>query len=69
MNWVPANQEKNLNSAIFQNYVHRSGRTARAQKEGMTILFVEPKEMPQFKRMCHTLGKSNQTVFLQIVGT
>jgi hypothetical protein len=25
----------------------------------MTVLFVEPKEMPQFKKMCHTLGKSS----------
>ncbi|XP_065342655.1 ATP-dependent RNA helicase DDX24 [Cloeon dipterum] len=42
-----------------ENYVHRSGRTARAHKEGLTVLFVEPQEMSGFNRMCQNLGKHN----------
>ncbi|KAF4520541.1 hypothetical protein B566_EDAN008740 [Ephemera danica] len=38
-------------------YVHRSGRTARASSEGLTVLLVEPKEMPLYSRLCRTLGR------------
>ncbi len=34
-----------------EDYVHRIGRTARAQSEGMGITFISPKEQPQFARI------------------
>lgn len=40
-----------------ESYVHRSGRTARASKEGITILLVEPSELESYLRLCRTLGK------------
>ncbi|XP_022921246.2 ATP-dependent RNA helicase DDX24 [Onthophagus taurus] len=41
-----------------ESYVHRSGRTARATKEGLTVLLVEPDELQNYLRLCRTLGKT-----------
>lgn len=47
-----------------EDYVHRSGRTARANKEGLSILFIEPNEVKNFVKLQKTLGRSRtkQTV-------
>nr|XP_032524191.1 ATP-dependent RNA helicase DDX24-like [Danaus plexippus plexippus] len=42
-----------------ENYIHRSGRTARASKEGLTILMMEPAEAYTYSKLCRTLNKSN----------
>lgn len=42
-----------------ESYVHRSGRTARASKDGITVLLIEPTELPNYLKLCRTLGKSN----------
>lgn len=41
-----------------ESYVHRSGRTARASREGITVLLIEPNELPNYIKLCRTLGKS-----------
>lgn len=41
-----------------ESYVHRSGRTARASLEGLTLLLVEPGELQSYFRLCRTLGKA-----------
>lgn len=41
-----------------ESYVHRSGRTARASKDGITVLLIEPSELQDYLRLCKTLGKS-----------
>ncbi|OWR53558.1 ATP-dependent RNA helicase DDX24 like protein, partial [Danaus plexippus plexippus] len=41
-----------------ENYIHRSGRTARASKEGLTILMMEPAEAYTYSKLCRTLNKS-----------
>jgi Superfamily II DNA and RNA helicases len=41
-----------------ESYVHRSGRTARAQKQGLTLLLIEPSEAQFYTRFCQTLGRS-----------
>ncbi|XP_017778177.1 PREDICTED: ATP-dependent RNA helicase DDX24 [Nicrophorus vespilloides] len=41
-----------------ESYVHRSGRTARASKEGITILLVEITEVHHYINLCKTLGKT-----------
>ncbi|KAJ2712243.1 ATP-dependent RNA helicase [Coemansia spiralis] len=38
-------------------YVHRSGRTARAQNEGLAILMVSPEERKLYYKMCAKLSK------------
>uniref|UniRef100_UPI00398E5BDC ATP-dependent RNA helicase DDX24 n=1 Tax=Pristiophorus japonicus TaxID=55135 RepID=UPI00398E5BDC len=38
-------------------YVHRSGRTARATKAGLTLMLVGPDDMIRFKKICKALGK------------
>uniref|UniRef100_A0A3Q0T9E1 ATP-dependent RNA helicase n=1 Tax=Amphilophus citrinellus TaxID=61819 RepID=A0A3Q0T9E1_AMPCI len=40
-----------------ETYVHRSGRTARATKEGLCLLLISPDDMMNFKKICKTLGK------------
>lgn len=40
-----------------ETYVHRSGRTARAENEGLSLLLISPHEGTQYKRMCKTLNK------------
>ncbi|XP_078090408.1 ATP-dependent RNA helicase DDX24 isoform X2 [Mustelus asterias] len=38
-------------------YVHRSGRTARATKAGLTLMLVGPDDIMRFRKICRTLGK------------
>lgn len=40
-----------------ENYVHRSGRTARAQEEGITVLMMEPAEVKTYMNLCRTLKR------------
>jgi len=39
-----------------ETYVHRSGRTARASKEGLSLSLVSPREVNQFNLIKKTLG-------------
>ncbi|KAH9637950.1 hypothetical protein HF086_016376 [Spodoptera exigua] len=43
-----------------ENYVHRSGRTARASREGLTILMMDPSEAYLYTKMCRTLNKTSE---------
>ncbi|KAI1316568.1 ATP-dependent RNA helicase [Mortierella claussenii] len=40
-------------------YVHRSGRTARAQNEGISLLICGPDEVQLYRKICVTLKKDN----------
>lgn len=40
-----------------ETYVHRSGRTARATKEGLSLVLVSPDDMLNFKKIYRSLGK------------
>uniref|UniRef100_A0A8C6WIX3 ATP-dependent RNA helicase n=1 Tax=Neogobius melanostomus TaxID=47308 RepID=A0A8C6WIX3_9GOBI len=40
-----------------ETYVHRSGRTARATKEGLCLLLIGPDDVLNFKKIFKTLGK------------
>uniref|UniRef100_A0A3B4B5E4 ATP-dependent RNA helicase n=1 Tax=Periophthalmus magnuspinnatus TaxID=409849 RepID=A0A3B4B5E4_9GOBI len=40
-----------------ETYVHRSGRTARAAKEGLCLLLIGPDDMLNFRKIFKTLGK------------
>ena len=41
-----------------EDYVHRIGRTARANHDGCAITFVSEKEQPQFKAIENFLGRN-----------
>ncbi|CAH0696427.1 unnamed protein product [Spodoptera exigua] len=43
-----------------ENYVHRSGRTARASREGLTILMMDSSEAYLYTKMCRTLNKTSE---------
>lgn len=40
-----------------EDYVHRVGRTARADADGTSLTLVSPRDMPSFRRIEHFLGK------------
>lgn len=42
-----------------ENYVHRSGRTARANCRGMTLVLVEPKEGVAYSKLCNSVNSGN----------
>ncbi|XP_053686117.1 ATP-dependent RNA helicase DDX24-like [Sabethes cyaneus] len=41
-----------------ENYVHRSGRTARASKEGITVLFIGADEVKDYVKLNQSLGRT-----------
>lgn len=41
-----------------ENYIHRSGRTARGNKEGIAVLMMEPAEVKEYLKLCRTLNRS-----------
>ncbi|XP_031134943.1 ATP-dependent RNA helicase DDX24 [Sander lucioperca] len=43
-----------------ETYVHRSGRTARATKEGLSLLIIGPDDMMNFKKIYKSLGKDEE---------
>ena len=40
-----------------EDYVHRIGRTARADRDGEAVTFINEKDIPAFKQIEHFLGK------------
>jgi superfamily II DNA/RNA helicase len=38
-------------------YVHRSGRTARAQADGLALMLVTPGERSRYAQLCKALGQ------------
>uniref|UniRef100_A0A182PM11 ATP-dependent RNA helicase n=1 Tax=Anopheles epiroticus TaxID=199890 RepID=A0A182PM11_9DIPT len=41
-----------------ENYVHRSGRTARASREGLTVLLIGPSEVRDYVKLNQDLGRT-----------
>ncbi|XP_043484894.1 ATP-dependent RNA helicase DDX24 [Leptopilina heterotoma] len=50
-----------------ESYVHRSGRTARAQKEGITVLLMEPSEKDMYTKICKTLNREHDIPTFPVV--
>ncbi|XP_013413231.1 ATP-dependent RNA helicase DDX24 isoform X2 [Lingula anatina] len=40
-----------------ENYIHRSGRTARASKEGLSVMLMSPEDVKNYKKIVHTLNR------------
>ncbi|XP_039221805.1 ATP-dependent RNA helicase DDX24 isoform X1 [Crotalus tigris] len=47
-------------------YVHRSGRTARAANEGLSLLLIGPQDLINFKKIYKTLKKDEELPFFPI---
>ncbi|XP_010146179.1 PREDICTED: ATP-dependent RNA helicase DDX24, partial [Eurypyga helias] len=47
-------------------YVHRSGRTARAANEGLSLLLVGPDDLINFRKIYKTLEKSEELPFFPV---
>ncbi|KAL3869498.1 hypothetical protein ACJMK2_042172 [Sinanodonta woodiana] len=41
-----------------ENYVHRSGRTARASKEGLSVMIIGPDDIKNYRKIMHALNRS-----------
>jgi len=37
--------------------VHRSGRTARAKREGLSVILIGPEDVRAYRNICRTLNK------------
>ena len=48
--------------ASADTYVHRSGRTARAEEDGISIAFVTPKEHARFRALLYSVNGSSSEV-------
>ncbi|KAM3594207.1 uncharacterized protein V6R79_004161 [Siganus canaliculatus] len=51
-----------------ETYVHRSGRTARATKQGLSLLLIGPDDMMNFKKIYKNLGKDEDLPMFPIEG-
>ncbi|XP_064388325.1 ATP-dependent RNA helicase DDX24-like [Halichondria panicea] len=40
-------------------YVHRSGRTARGQREGLSVMLVGPEDLKAYRNICRTLNRDD----------
>ncbi|NXM80021.1 DDX24 helicase, partial [Oenanthe oenanthe] len=47
-------------------YVHRSGRTARAANEGLSLLLIGPEDLINFRKIYKTLEKSEELPFFPV---
>ncbi|NXU86140.1 DDX24 helicase, partial [Xiphorhynchus elegans] len=47
-------------------YVHRSGRTARAANEGLSLLLIGPDDLINFRKIYKTLGKNEELPFFPV---
>ncbi|KAM6392811.1 ATP-dependent RNA helicase DDX24 isoform 1-T1 [Pluvialis apricaria] len=47
-------------------YVHRSGRTARAANEGLSLLLIGPDDLINFRKIYKTLEKSDELPFFPV---
>lgn len=45
-----------------ENYIHRSGRTARGNKEGIAVLMMEPAEVKNYVKLCRSLKRSKSMI-------
>ncbi|XP_074640652.1 ATP-dependent RNA helicase DDX24-like [Tubulanus polymorphus] len=43
-----------------ENYVHRSGRTARATKEGLSVMLVSPSDIRDYRKIVKALNKDEE---------
>ncbi|KAK3875916.1 hypothetical protein Pcinc_019245 [Petrolisthes cinctipes] len=43
-----------------ETYIHRSGRTARAKQEGLSILLIDASEVKKYRELCTTLNRDTE---------
>ncbi|KAK2189291.1 hypothetical protein NP493_109g00000 [Ridgeia piscesae] len=47
-------------SRTTENYVHRSGRTARASKEGLSVMLVGPEDLKNYRKIVLALNRDEE---------
>ena len=51
----------------IQLYVHRSGRTARAQREGLSVMLVGPEDVKAYRNICKSLNKGSTLLVMSVI--
>lgn len=64
-NIVFVSASKYVRVVFIQNYVHRSGRTARASKEGLSVMLVSPEELRNYRKIIKTLNRGQYCMIEQ----
>jgi superfamily II DNA/RNA helicase len=54
-------------TSYLQNYVHRSGRTARAQKEGLSVMIVSPEDVKNYRKIIKTLNRGQYVTYGELI--
>ncbi|CAD5220396.1 unnamed protein product [Bursaphelenchus okinawaensis] len=49
-----------------EDYIHRSGRTARALQNGMSLLLLDPQDVQRYKKICKSLHRENEVSSLEM---
>ncbi|VDI78144.1 ATP-dependent RNA helicase DDX24/MAK5 [Mytilus galloprovincialis] len=49
-----------------ENYVHRSGRTARASKEGISVMLIGPDDVKNYRKIIHTLNRNEDLPMIPV---
>lgn len=49
-----------------ENYIHRSGRTARASKAGLSVIFVDPMDLYHYQKICRNMNKDEDLEVLAV---
>lgn len=51
-----------------ESYIHRSGRTARANKEGVSVMLIDAGETQSYRKMCKTLNRDEDLTLFPVDG-
>ncbi|XP_003744697.1 ATP-dependent RNA helicase DDX24 [Galendromus occidentalis] len=46
-------------SKASETYIHRSGRTARSKQSGLSVMLVDGRELPQYRKLLHALKRTD----------
>ncbi|KAI6224275.1 ATP-dependent RNA helicase DDX24 [Aphelenchoides fujianensis] len=49
-----------------EDYVHRSGRTARASRTGQSVMILDPKDVSRYKKICRNLKRTDDLPTLEL---
>ncbi|BFZ16917.1 hypothetical protein BsWGS_19955 [Bradybaena similaris] len=50
----------------YQNYIHRSGRTARASNLGLSVMFVAPEDARDYRKIVHGVRNGEELPILSV---
>ncbi|KAI6171521.1 ATP-dependent RNA helicase DDX24 [Aphelenchoides bicaudatus] len=49
-----------------EEYIHRSGRTARASRAGMSVMLLDPQDVARYRKICKNLKRNQELPLLEV---